>query len=148
MVAADAALRNRHAPEFGVPDDERVVEHAAAFQILSSPGNRLIDFHRVLAVIVDDAVVRVPGIHRVVDVSSAPELDEANAALDQTPRQQALPAERLRHVLVETVEALGFVGLGGKIHRLRRAGLHAVRKLVGRDARCRVRSRRGASSCS
>ena len=59
VIAAHTALGDWHTAEFGVPDDERIVEHSAAFQIFEQTGNRLIDFHRMLAVIVDDAVVRV-----------------------------------------------------------------------------------------
>jgi len=59
VIAAHTALGDWHTAEFGVPDDERIVEHSAAFQTFEQTGNRLIDFHRMLAVIVDDAVVRV-----------------------------------------------------------------------------------------
>src|SRR5687768_17883280 len=59
MVAADASLRDRHATELGVPDHQRFVQQAAALQVRQQPRNRLIDFGRVHAVIIDDAVVGV-----------------------------------------------------------------------------------------
>src|ERR1043165_7166812 len=70
VIAAHAALRDGHAAEFSVPDDECLVEHAPAFEVPEQSGDWLIDLHRMLSVIVDDAVVRVPGIHRVVHVSA------------------------------------------------------------------------------
>src|SRR5262249_53008905 len=84
-------------------------------------------------VVVDDAVVRVPGIDRVVYVRAAPKLDESHAALDQPPRRKALASERLRDFLVESVEGFDLFGLLSEVHGLRRAGLHAVRKLVRCD---------------
>src|SRR5260221_10328578 len=135
MVASDVALRNWHAAELGMPYYQRLVEHAAALQVREQAGDRLVDLGRMLPVVVDDAVVRVPGIDRVVDISAAPKLDEADTLLDQSPGHQALAAERLRDFPIEAIELTGLLGFPRKVHRLRRTGLHPVSQLVRRDSR-------------
>src|SRR5947207_15870487 len=57
MIASDAALRNGHAAELGVPYHQRLVKHAAPFQVREQAGDGLVDLGRMLPVVVDDAVV-------------------------------------------------------------------------------------------
>ena len=51
VVAADAALRDRHAAELGVPDDQRGVEQAARLQVGQQAGDRQVGFRGVLRVV-------------------------------------------------------------------------------------------------
>ena len=94
MIAA-VALRHRRAAEFAAPDDQRVVEQAALFQILDqrrrSPDRLRSRDHGNVAL---DVAVMIP--------VAVIELDEAHAALGQPPRQQAVGGER-------AVAALGAV---------------------------------------
>src|SRR5207244_11160101 len=63
--------------------------------------------------------VRVPAA-----VAAAIKLNEADAALDQPPRQQTKRAEPARRFFVQTVKVPGQLGFLRQIHRFRRGGLH------------------------
>jgi len=60
-------------------------------------------------------------------------LHEADAALDQPPREQTIARER-RLVLFHTVEPERLLAFAGEINQLWRAGLHSVSHLVSSDA--------------
>ena len=72
--------RINRAAKFAAPDDQRVVEQAALFQILDQPVAGLIHVLALHRQAPADVGVRVP----VVVIN----LHEAHAALDQPPRQQ------------------------------------------------------------
>src|SRR5262249_42277006 len=118
VIAADAALRDRHAAEFAVPHDRRLIEQAAAVQIRDQTGNRLVEFVSVQRVVGLDVGVRVPSVLDA-DVSAADELDVADAALDHSASQQALLAVGGRYRIVQAVEFLGFVAFAPQIHHFR-----------------------------
>src|SRR4051812_27436076 len=61
MVPTVASLRAGRAAEFGPPHDERLVEHAADFQVSNQGRDRLIDLATQLAVARLESAVRVPG---------------------------------------------------------------------------------------
>jgi len=92
MVAADgdADLAHGRAAEFAAPDDERVFEEAALLEVEDEGGAGLIDveadFLEVAVQIFAGAAVAVP-----VGVI---ELDEADAALDQSAGEEAVDGER------------------------------------------------------
>ena len=65
-------------------------------------------------------------------------LDVADVALGQPPRQQALPAEVARDLLVETVQLLGLLGFLLHLERFRGLRLHAEGQLEGLNARFQV----------
>ena len=111
------------------------VEQTARLEVGQQARHRPIGLGGVLRVIRLDVVVRVPGIGVLVADAAGKDLDEPHAALDQPPRHQALPAERLADRLVEAVERLRGLGLAGDVHRARRASLHAVGELVRGDPR-------------
>ena len=111
------------------------VEQPARLQIRQQPGHRPIGFRGVLGVVGLDVVVRVPGVGVLVADAARENLHEADAALDEPARHQALPAERLGDLVVEAVERLRGVGFARDVDRLGRASLHPVRELVRRDAR-------------
>ena len=64
-------------------------------------------------------------------------LHEADPALHQPPRQQALPAEGLRFRMVHSVERLRGRRFLTQVHRFGRLALHPVSQFVRADARRR-----------
>ena len=92
VIASNAVLRHRLTAEFATPDDQRVVQKTALFEVGEKAPNRLVDFRRVDPYVQVDVVVRVP---RTLPVTATRvDLYEPNAALDQAPRRQALLTER------------------------------------------------------
>src|SRR5262245_40163223 len=77
-------------------------------------------------------VVSVPG--RVDVVAAGVELDEADPALNQPPRQPALPAEDLAPLVINSVERLRLRTLLAEVSRLRREALHLESELVAGNA--------------
>src|SRR2546425_10317542 len=130
VIAAHAPLRNRHASEFALPDDQRAVEQTARFEIREQPRDGLVDFGRMRGVVLLYVLVRVPGVGVLVAEPAVIELHEAHAALHQAARHQALATEGLRHRLVETIELARGLALAVDGHGFGRAALHAVRQLV------------------
>ena len=101
MVAAiigrrEAALAVNGAAEFAAPDHQRVVQHAALFQVLDQRGGRLIGFLAALRQILRQLAVVVP--------VAMEKLDEAHAALGQPPRQQAIRREGARLFRIRPVQ--------------------------------------------
>ena len=135
VIAPDPALRDRHAPELRVHDDQRPVQQTARLEVGQQACHRPIRFGGVLRVIPLDVVVRVPGVGVLVADAAGKDLHEPDAALDEPSRHQALAPERLAHGVVEAVERLRRLGLTRDVHRLRRASLHAIGELVRGDAR-------------
>ena len=72
------------------PDHQRFVEQPALLQIAQQAGDRLIGRFAQLRVIRFDPFVSVP-----LAAAAGIQLHEADAPLDQPPRQQAHAAERL-----------------------------------------------------
>ena len=74
------------------PDDERLSEQAARLQVFEQAGDRPVDGAGILLVALLEFVVLVPAVGRRDWRRS--QLDETDAALDQSPRQQALACRR------------------------------------------------------
>ena len=77
-----------------MPVNQRFIQQPAPLQIRDETRNGLIDFRRVASVIVNDAVVGIPGVHILVHHRAIPKLNHAHAALNQPSGHQALAAER------------------------------------------------------
>ena len=103
MVAANAALRNRHAAELAVPHHQRRIEQAACLEVRDESGDRTIRFGSMLAMVRFDIAVRVPRIDVLVSHATVEQLNESHAVLDKAPSHQALPAERLGDFVVQAV---------------------------------------------
>ena len=88
VVIAAGALGHGRAAEFAAPDDQRVVEHAALFQIGDQRGGRLVDFLGLELDVVFEIAVVVP--------VAVIELDEPHAAFGQAAGQQAVGGVRSR----------------------------------------------------
>ena len=96
MIAAEelravARLVHRRAAELAAPDDQRVVEQAALLEIGQQAVDRPVGLPAEMRQLLDDVLaergaVRVP--------AAMVELHEADAALDEPPRQQAVVGER------------------------------------------------------
>src|SRR5437899_382161 len=93
MIAAERGLAvaieldSRRAAEFPAPDHERVFEHPSLLQVRQQCGDRLVDLGRQLAMILLDLGVMIPRLPRAM-----PELDVADATLQQSARDQGLTA--------------------------------------------------------
>ena len=110
MIAARLAdaLRERRAAEFRAPDEKRILQQATAFQIGEQAGDWFIEACRLLAVIFNDVLVRIPVDSRRAERPAVPQLNEANALLQQPPSEQTIAAEALGDFLVHPVKAHSF----------------------------------------
>ncbi len=103
MVATVGPLRTRCAAELGRPDDDRVLQQPAPFEIDQQPGHRPVDLRTQRRMIRAEAGMGVPGTGRP---TSMEDLNEANAALRQPARRQELLAERTSDLVVQSIELL------------------------------------------
>ena len=83
VLSGQLALAVDRPAELAPPDDQGVVEQAALLEVSDQPGDGAIDLLRQLAVVAFDFRVRIPG---AAFAAAVEELDEADAALDETPR--------------------------------------------------------------
>ena len=86
-LAVAVELDGRRPAELAAPDDQRVVEHPALLEVGQQGGDRPVDLAGQLAVVRLDLGVVVPGL-----AGAVPELDVADAALQQPAGDQGLPA--------------------------------------------------------
>ena len=128
----------RSPSKLGSPNHERLVEHAALFQILDQCGYRLVSHGCVVGKFVVEVAVVIPrGVIQVY---------KAHPALDESACENAVACElgelsrRPASARGEGVLALGPVEVecrlvfAGKIHQLRGGRLHAKGQLVTGDA--------------
>lgn len=85
--SAEGRIRFDHGcpAEFSTPDDERLVQEPAAFQIEDQRRAGLVGGFAVVADVAFDIAVSVPAV--LVDV------DKTHASFDQSPSEQARPRE-------------------------------------------------------
>jgi len=133
-------LRDRLPAEFTAPDDERLVQKAAALQISEQRGDRPVDFGSVDGQILFLALVSVPVF--LLMAAAGIELHEPHAPLDQPPRDQALsakPGGAVRQFVVRRprlIQAVHFKRLGRfgrQIEGLGRGRLKLKGKLIRGD---------------
>src|ERR1041385_7809301 len=62
VVASVGALAARRSPKFSGPHDERVLEHAALFEIFQQTGDGFVNFGGLLGVTLLQIFVGVPGV--------------------------------------------------------------------------------------
>ena len=93
--------------KLGGESDERIIEHAAAAQVLEQRGHGLVDTLRLAGMVTDHVLMAIPAGTRLAAKRTARvELNEANAALEQPARQDAVARETPRLLALEAV----FVG--------------------------------------
>ena len=85
VIAAVRALRDGRATKFAAPDNQRVFQHAALFEIGEQAGDGFVDGGGVLRVARLESAVLVPDIGRR-------HLDEPHTRLGEAAGEQALPA--------------------------------------------------------
>ena len=123
--ARSRQLDGRRAAELAAPDDQRVVEHPALFQILQEGADGLVALPAQLAMTGLEVVVIVPGLSLTV-----PELDEPHAPLQQPPCGQERSGVNAR-----AVKGADVGGLLADVKRLGRLRLHPVGQLERLDPR-------------
>ena len=90
VVAAPARFGLGRAAELAAPEDQRAVEQAPALQVLEQAGDGLVGLGGLAEVVLLDVAVGVPLL--VARSAAGDHADEADAVLDELPRQQAAPA--------------------------------------------------------
>ncbi len=111
-------------PKFSAPDDERVLEHAALFEVGKEGCRPLIAIQRELAVVLFEIIVGIPRLARRM-----PDLDHAHPPLGEASGQQALAAVGRVAVHVADVLRLFF-----EVKRVGGLNLHPVRQFEGLNA--------------
>ena len=86
ITAVAAALDHGRAAKLAAPDHKRILEQPALFQILYESRAGLVGILAVALNVLYQMIVLIPGL--VI------ELDEADAAFHQEPRQQTIVGER------------------------------------------------------
>src|SRR5262249_41491918 len=107
VVASVGTLGAGRSAKFRAPDHERLVEQSAPPYVLTRRADGLMDLSAQGTVPRLEAAVRIPGTG--TPVAAMEDLDETHSALHQAPGRQAQLPERLRHPIVQTVEATGFL---------------------------------------
>ena len=120
VVAAVLPLGGRGPAELAAPEDERVVEQAAGFQVAEQAGDGPVDFQGVLLVALLEVAVLVP-LHEGVAVGH---LHEPHAPLGEPAGHQALAAEVGGDRVVQAVELAGRPRLARDVLDLGHGGLH------------------------
>ncbi len=82
MVVAAGALAHWGSPEFAAPDDQRVIEHAALFEVFEKRGRGLVGELGCGGHVLFDAAVVVP--------AAVVELHEADTAFEHASGEQAV----------------------------------------------------------
>ena len=124
VVAALGPFGIRGPAKLAAPDDQRVLEQSAGFQVLEQRGDRAIALLSVVAVL-GDVVVIVPGL-----IVAVIDLDDAHAPLHQSPRDQAGVGE-----LAGAVQVPRRGRFASQVKRLARLELHAEGHLQRGDPR-------------
>ncbi len=115
--AARCVFRGRLTSKFAAPDDQRVLQQAAFFQVLDQPGDWFVCFTRVQVVVRFHVRMSVPVV--VVMCSAGVDLDEANTAFDHATSQQTLSAELFALRIIQAVQFLSRLSFLRDINRFR-----------------------------
>ncbi len=135
MLSAIAALGCGSATELTAPEDEGVIQQAAAFQVLQQTGDGFVCGGTVVGQFLPQFRVLVPELATgSLGGGGVVNLHHAHAALCETSRHEALLAEGGGDGVIQTVEFLGGFRLLLHTKGLRCLRLHAKRQLKGGDA--------------
>ena len=130
-LLGEPALTEDRAAELAAPYDQRIVQHAAVFQILDQRRLWLVD---ILGLGLDPS--RKLGVHVPPTVEK---FDETHIAFRQSPGEQSVGREGPRRLRVGPVALEGRLGLVRQVGQIRHGGLHAKGHLVLSDTRARLR---------
>src|SRR4029453_11406137 len=102
-------------------------------QVVDQRGRRAVHARSHLSVVSLDVLVAVPVSAREAVVRSAPDLNEANSALEEAPCDEAVPSELVRRLLPDPVQLFRRRGFTRDVEHFRRAELESRRELIGRN---------------
>ena len=114
-------LHGGRSAELAAPEDEGFIEKAAGFEVGEQSGEALVALLGQLAVVGLEVVVAVPGLEGAV-----PDLDVADAALDQSAGDEHLPG--LGAVAIQLADGSGLLA---DVEGVAGLGLHAEGGLEG-----------------
>lgn len=125
VIAAVCVGRIRRATEFSAPDHEGVLEEITLFQVGEEPGDGFVRLRAVFAKRGFDVGVLIPG--------TVAKFNETDAGLGKAAGEEALAAEAIGRVFVDSVEREGLRGLVGEVHHAGHGGLHPEGEFVALD---------------
>ena len=132
VIAAGAALGEGRAAEFGGPYDEGVVEETALGEVFEESGDGAVDADGDGWEFGLDVAVIVPVVGG--SLGTAPDLDDAGAAFDETACEETAAAEVFGFLAVHAVAGAGGVGFAGEVEGFGCGELHACGEFVAGDA--------------
>jgi hypothetical protein len=118
VIAAVILIDLRRAAELGGEHDERLLQHAARFQILQQGAQGGVEFIAELRHAGEVGVVGVP--------TAEGNLGEAHAMLDETAGEQAALAEAVVAIFVAQFAS----GFGGEVEGFQFLALHHLERIV------------------
>ena len=122
IVLCKDALAVGGAAEFSAPDDERVVEHAEAFEVLDERGLRLVGILALPAELGGKIEMLVP--------AAVVELHKPNVALGEAAGHEAVVGVGARGLHIGSIHVERLLGFVREIGEFRHGGLHAVGHFV------------------
>src|SRR6516225_3255589 len=127
VAAIDAAgigarsrqLHRRSSAKLAAPDQQRIVQHAALFQVFQKASDGLIAFPGQTAMLRFQIIVAVPGL-----AGAVPDLDEANAFFQEPAGNEKLPA-----LNAGAVQSANVSRLAVDVESILGIALHAISQL-------------------
>ena len=131
VLASEFALTINRAAKFAAEDHQRVIKHAALFEVFDECGGRLIDIHAL--------VFDVGGKRAVLIPASMENLHGSHTALDESPGEERRVREGAGLLGVGAVHLEGGFAFIAEVGEFGYARLHAESHFVLGDARLRFR---------
>ncbi len=131
VIPPFAPLAARHPTELGGPMHDRIFKQPPGLQVFDQSRHRFIHCHPHIPMILRQILVAVPVSAGKSVVGTAPQLHEAHAAFEQSPRHQTPFAHIRRQRIIHAVQLPRRRGLARHRHHLRRAQLQPRRHFVG-----------------
>src|SRR5262249_48067609 len=120
----------RGAAELAAPDNERIVQEAAGLEVAKETGNGNVSRGAIVGKFGLETAVLIPQLATAALAGDrVVHLHEADAALHQAPRHEALPAKDFGGLVVETVTLFGRSRFAFDIECERGFHLHSVCQL-------------------
>ena len=133
MIASGSigALTERHPAKFSTPDHQCFVQQATLFQIGQQSGNRLIHLRAMPAMVLFDALMRVPCFFQMS--TTGIQLHEANSAFHKATSHEAVATKLVGWLPPDSIQLLCGLRFLAEIHSLRGLRLHSIGQFVGRN---------------
>jgi hypothetical protein len=134
VITTERALRVGGSSKLASPDHERVLQHAARFEVCEQCRGGLVGRGSAGSMIGFDVVVSVPRyvVYGTVAgrAASCEDLDESDAAFDEAACDKALATEGVGIFFVNAVEFASGFRFAGDVECFWCSGLHAVGEFV------------------